>query len=120
MAEPGIIKGELSDELIAQLVTSENVGARTYGRLLATGMAASIEDWLNAEVRRGTQEADIMVAVVSLSANTIGSLLLQKVTRYLPVEQQQEALAPVLELLRQRFDTIVLKLTADVVEAPHG
>lgn len=61
------IAGFVDDGLILQLITSENPSAEVVGRLLATGVVATIEKWARHEMRRGTEHI-----LIEEASNVVG------------------------------------------------
>lgn len=83
---------ELSDELIAALVTDDNPRARAYGRLLATEMPALLQRYMNEETERSTAPEIILDAVVRLAVTVVSS--------YLTSSSEESALWAIRELGR--------------------
>jgi hypothetical protein len=69
---------ELTDADIASLTDGADPGMRVYGRLLATRIGRSLEEFVNAEDRAGTPPADVRMAVLSLAASVLGSIIVQR------------------------------------------
>lgn len=71
----GVIYGEPSEELIAQLIGHEDPRARLLGRLIATGTTDSIQRWMHAEIERGTESADLVIVLTRFAVMLVGAVV---------------------------------------------
>lgn len=60
---------------IAALVTSGDSGKRVFGRLLATGIVSSLDEWVTQEAGRGSSLDDIGRAIMSMSGGALGNIV---------------------------------------------
>jgi hypothetical protein len=92
---------ELSDEMIANLLTSPLPIERAKGRLLATGVIDTLRQFINHEKERNTSVGTVMMALTEVSAMIIGSVVAQSAKDRLASDKLIDAItSEFLRLLR--------------------
>lgn len=65
------------DEALDALIGSTSPHANLMGRLVATGIAQDLEQWINTEVNSGQEVTDVLDIVQQLMTSTMASLIVQ-------------------------------------------
>lgn len=108
-SDPHYAVHELSEEMIAKLLTSPIPIERTKGRLLATGVAETVRQFIDHEKDRGTNIGQVMIAVTEVSAMILGSVVAQNAIDRASSEKLLEAL--VSEFARLLYKVVQLGWT---------
>lgn len=79
-AIPRLKATELDEEMIEKFLLSPNPLERVKGRLMATGVAETMRQFVDTERERGTQVGAILIALNEITAMLLGSVIIQNAT----------------------------------------